>query len=176
VINACGTNPLIGDCADAKAQILPDVAMLDALSATAAPIGLLQPVAGGIYTVLAGPGLNVIDVDKIKLSIGSILRIDGQGNSDAVVILRVGEGMLTKEAASIELVGGATAENFMIYGVGGSCRIGWSNSGFGTLLFPVGKVRFKVDTQWTGAVAGGTQVDLGWNVKLDHAPFLGLAH
>ena len=38
-----------------------------------------------------------------------------------------------------------------------------------------GNVRLRQDASWTGAIAGGASVDVGWDAELVHAPFLGLA-
>lgn len=175
VINACGTNDLVGLCADAKAQIPGDVAYLDGLPGTQDLGGPLSIGPHDTTTLLVGAGLNVIDAERIKINTGGNLVIDAQGNPDAVVVVRVANGIKTRLRSTISLAGGALPENVVFYAADGDCTIGYGNLGAGTLFCPGGPVRMRVDTEWQGAVAGGISVDIGWNVLLLHKPFLGLA-
>lgn len=174
VIDTCGLDPLIADCTAAKALVSADIAVLDSLAPTRV-LGALSLGATEVYTIDADPGLNVIDIDKLKLDQNSVLTIDAQGDENAVVILRLARGLSSKVKASIVLAGGLKPENAMLYAVSGNCSLGWNNSGSGALFCPNGKVRMQIDTEWVGSVAGGPGVDIGWSSTVTHVPFLGLS-
>jgi len=174
VIDACGMDPLVDECADAKARVPFDIAYLNALPSDQ-NLGFVSVAPTQTYTIVAGPGVNVVDIDKLKMNQNSTLRIDAQGNADAVVVLRLARGLLTRKLSNIVLAGGATAANVLFYGRDGKCIVAKSNVGNGTLFCPNGRVKLRIDTMWTGALGGGNLVEIGWNVDLTHVPFLGLA-
>lgn len=174
IINACGTDPLLADCADAKSQIPADVALLDSLGSTQ-DLGNLNVEPAATGTILADAGLNVIDIGRMKLNRNSNLVIDAQGNADAVVILRMADGMRASRKVDISLAGGLVPENLLFYAQDGNCTLSLGITGAGTIFCPAGNVRLRQDAAWTGAVAGGSSVDVGWDAELVHAPFLGLA-
>lgn len=175
VIDACGfEEPLLDSCAASKAQVPQDIASLDALVATQ-DLGAVSLNPQETYTITATAGLNVIDVEKLKMNQSSTLILDGQGNQDAVVVLRLARGMSTKVKATVQLVGGLDASKVLFYAATGNCSLGWNNLGAGTLFCPNGKFRMQIDSEWVGAVSGGSGVDIGWSSKLTHMPFMGLA-
>lgn len=173
VINACGTHELIGLCSESKAQIPYDVAFLEGLPRTQDLGGSLSIRRGASVVVAAGAALNVIDVDRIKINRGGAFVIDAQGNADAVVVIRIARGLKTNLRSAITLANGALPRNVVLYVADGNCTIGFGTHGAGTLFCPNGTVRLRVDAVWEGAVAGGTSVDVGWNVGLVHNPFVG---
>lgn len=174
VIDACGLDPLLDACSASKAQVTEDVAMLDGLSATQR-LGTVAIGPGGSYTILLDDGLNVIDMDRLRMDQSSALTLDAQGNPGVVAILRLANGMSTKVKATIKMQGGAAPENTLIYAASGNCIVGWNNSGNGSLFCPNGKIRMGVDTEWFGSVAAGG-IDIGWGTTLTHVPFVGLSH
>ncbi len=181
VINACGTDSLLGDCEAARSQVDGDVAELDALAATQTH-GSLSIQPGQTHTLLVGPGRNVIDFDRIKIGRGATLAIDAQGNNDAVVIVRMGRGFSAKKgvgaknaAPTVALLGGLQARNLLFYAVDGGCSVGLNNVGAGTFFCPQGRVRVRVGSEWSGAIVAGGAVDIGIGVEFAHVPFLGLA-
>lgn len=172
VIDACGLDSLIDDCLASKAQVPADIATLDSLTSTQ----ILGPVSigpAGSKTILLEAGLNIIDMDKLRMNQNSTLTIDAQGKAGAVAVVRLARGLSTKLQAAIQLVGGATPENTLFYAVTGNCMVGWNNLGAGSLFCPQGKIRMHVDTEWVGSLAGGASIDIGWSSTLIHAPFLG---
>ncbi len=174
VIHACGLHPLLERCAEAKAQVPVDVALLDALSSTA-DLGAVTLVKGETSTLAANAGLNVFDIERLRMKRNATLTLDAQGQADVVVILRVASGFSTKHLSSVVLAGGLQPEDVLIYAADGGCSIGLGNLGAGTLFCPQGPVRIREATQWTGAIAGGSSIDIGWNVNITHVPFFGLA-
>jgi hypothetical protein len=164
---------LVNECVGAKAQVPFDVTLLESLSSTGNLNGVVN--RGEIENLALAPGLNVVGAERLVLKKGATLRIDAQGNEDSVLVLRLESGVKLAEGARIELAGGGMPENVLLYARNGSCSIGFGITGIGTLFCPEGAVRLRVGSEWTGAIAGGASVDLGFNVKLTHAPFLGLA-
>ena len=174
VIDACGLDPRVADCAQQKALVPLDIAYLNALPSTD-DLGVVTIGNAETRTIAVGAGLSVIDIDRIRMDENSRLVIDAQGNEDAVVVLRLARGLGTRVKAVIEGAGGLTASRLLLYASGGSCLVGYNNVGSGTLFCPDGKVKVFMETTWEGAIAGGAAIDLGWNVHVVHQPFLGLS-
>jgi cysteine-rich repeat protein len=174
VIDTCGANEHVAECADAKAAITADIAALEALPSSG-DLGNVRVPKGENLTVQLSAGLNVVDLDKLKVDQGGTLTLDGQGHPDVVAVLRIDSGLNLKLRARLALTGGLTANRTLLFARRGNCTIGFGNVGSGTLFCPNGKVRLRVGSEWNGAIAGGPNVDVGWGVRLTHAPFLGLA-
>jgi hypothetical protein len=174
VINACGTDPLLADCAAAKAQVPDDVDLLDGLTATQT-LAAISTSPAGSFTLTVGAGLNVVDVGRFRLNRNSTFVIDAQGNPGAVVILRTSNGFRASRGVTMTLAGGLVPENLLFYAEDGSCLFSRGVVGVGTLFCPSGTVRLRQDVQWSGAIAGGSIADIGWDAGLVHVPFLGLA-
>lgn len=173
VINACGLHPMIDDCTDAKAQIPLDISLLNGLGQTRPPVGDVIVPKGGGLSITATAGLNVIDVNRVRINRNGVLTITG-GASD-VVILRIDNGLRSSLRGSVVLAGGLTADNVLFYAADGNCIVNEGGEGAGTLFCPSGTVRLRNHTHWVGAIAGGTSTDIGWDVDVEHVPFLGLA-
>jgi cysteine-rich repeat protein len=174
VVDACGLHEAVAECATAKAQVADDITLLNSLEATDS-LGALSCSPESPCTIVAPDDFNVIDVERIRLSMEGVLTIDTLGNADAIVILRLARGIKGKLGASILLAGGAEAQNVAIYSADGSCSFGESTTGAGTLFCPNGLVQMKLGSYWQGAISAGRSVHLRDDVVLDHVPFLGLA-
>ena len=182
-----GTEPRVAECTTATNDLLTLKTTLNGLPQTAdlgatydgIPTGPAPP----IVAVNAG-GLNVFDLTKLTgtQSFTSI-DVDGGGDPDTVIILRVAGKINTSINWSINLVNGLQAKNFMIYGqaVGGTgnCQIDELNTGGGTIFCPDTKINVEADTVWSGQLFGGAggvsgRVRIGDRMMLTRVPFQGL--
>ncbi|MFN2424861.1 MAG: hypothetical protein ABR587_00290 [Candidatus Binatia bacterium] len=179
-----GTDPRVAKCDAAQASIATVKTALDALPATAnlgsAYQNLPTGAAAPINAVNVG-GLNVFDMTHINgTSAGTTITINGGGNANTVVVLRVSTRMNTDANWTFDLTGGLTPDHFLIYvsrnGGDDHCWIGLNNIGAGTLFCPEVKLNVNAGTQWSGAAYGGAsgtigQVRIGEDVVFTYAPF-----
>ena len=173
-VDATGTDPRIDDCETARSQVGPDRALLDGLPATQ-DLGRLDCSDTAPCVIEADAGLNVIDIARMKVANFGVVTIDAQGNTDAVVILRIARGLKASGQTTFQLVGGAQPQNVLFYARTGKCDFGVKTVGAGALFCPEGKVRMKLQSEWDGALVGGRNIDIGDNSILVHVPFTGLA-
>lgn len=174
VVNACGTDPRVAECETAKDQVTPDVALLNGLSRTQ-DLGPMDCSASAPCVIEAVAGLNVIDITRLRVAMNGVVTIDANGNADAVVILRIANGLKGMGHATFALSGGAQPQNVLFYAVAGACRFGNETIGAGTLFCPAGKVYLPLRSEWDGALVSGKMVEIGDNAFVVHVPFTGLA-
>lgn len=100
--------------------------------------------------------------------------MDGGGDPDSVVVLRVGGkfGMLLR--SSIELSGGMTPEHLLIYVRGKKCLLADLSIGAGTLFCSPARVKTGRTVAWVGAIYGdGKLMKIGERTSLFFDPFQG---
>ena len=170
-----GTHPLVAACTSAR-QSYATVAAALALRPSDLDAGQIRLRSGESATLVAPhPGaVNVIDVSEIRGNSDVVLTLDGGGDPDTVVVLRVAGRFQLRDNCSVDLIGGLTAKNLLIDVVGHKCDIGNHSQGAGTLLCPDARIRVDYDTVWTGAwFAGRRLVRIGERDLLTYEPFQG---
>ncbi|MBI5503605.1 MAG: hypothetical protein HY899_02310 [Deltaproteobacteria bacterium] len=169
-----GAHSLVAACAGARGSYASTSAYLAALPSDLDG-GAILLRAGESATLTAPiPGtLNVIDVDDVRGSSDTVLELDGGGNADTAIVLRIAENLHMRANASITLVGGLTPDRVLIYVQGRKCDFGNHFQGAGTLLCVAGRIQADYDTVWTGAwFAGKGVMNVGDRTELIYQPFL----
>ena len=110
-------------------------------------------------TIVGNPGINVIDAKKIELDDGETLTLVGDSNT--LFVLNLDEKLKLKEASSIVLSGGMTAENILFNVLGDQdSSIESGSIAHGTILAPyAGKLKVKeAGSRLFGATIGSGEV------------------
>jgi choice-of-anchor A domain-containing protein len=145
-----------------EADLSPAVADALHASTTAAslsPDQVFGDIKGGT-TITGGPGLNVIEANKIELDKGKTLTISGGPAS--IFVFNVYKRFKLREASSIGLSGGVVAENvlFNILGDDDSAIEGGSVAS-GRILAPFAKMKIRdKGSLLIGAIIGGSEIKL----------------
>lgn len=177
----------VDECHEVQDGIDSAAAFVDALIPTAS-LGNVVIRPGNSYTISAAPAgcgadscldctgdVCVVDIGKLRLNNQSTFTIDANGNADSVFIFRMSNGIQTKKNVDIVLANGAIADHVLFHVQSGSCKLGISTAGSGTLLCADAKMQVRENTEWTGSLLGGkSQLYIGISVLLNHAPFTGL--
>lgn len=168
-----GAHSLVAQCNDARQAYADVTAYLAALDSDL-DAGAVRMETGQTSTLVAPhPGaVNVIDVDEIRGSTGTVLELDGGGDPDTAVVLRVAGRFEMRSDSSINLLGGLTPDRVLISVLGRKCFIGNTFQGAGTLLCSATRIRLGYDTLWSGAwYAGGRKLHVGERTELTYTPF-----
>jgi len=172
-----GLHGLVASCHAARTSYAEHTAAIDALSSTATfePIRLKPGETATIAAANVG-GLNVIDIDgSIKAGDNAVVEIDGGGDPNTVVVLRVGNRLKMLVLSSLSLTGGLTPERTLLYVKGKKCLLNTLSIGAGTLLCSPGRVVARQGVAWVGAVIGdGKRLSAGQQSTFFYAPFQGL--
>ena len=184
-----GTDPRVAECQTAQAGIALTEADLLALPIDQDRGTDFQGLNNGANPqpapiVATKPGMvNVVRVEDVNgTASGRIIEIDGAGNADTVVVLRIDDKLNTAQSWQFNLVNGMQPENFLIWGratvASSHCALGISNTGGGTIFCPNTQVNIQSQTTWTGAVIGGGggttgRIRVGDDAVWTFQPFLG---
>jgi hypothetical protein len=172
-----GTHELVADCHAARTEYGANTAALDALTPTAAAMEAIKlgPTATQVITVGVAGGLNVIDVDGgLSMSPDSTLELNGAGNSDSVMILRINGKMKMLLRTTLSLTNGLSPEHTLLYVKGKKCQISDLSLGGGTLLCSPGRVKTGRLVVWIGTVySDGKQMKIGDKSSFTYDPFTG---
>lgn len=172
-----GTHPLVAPCVEARNAFEANTAFFDALPATQASIPLLKIPTGQSYVIAAGNpgGVNVVDIDRsLRAGTDSVLELDGGGDPETVMILRVSGKAKLLLRSSLVLSGGLLPEHTLLYVRGGGCRISDLVLGSGTVLCSPGRVKTGLSVAWVGAIfADGRTLKVGDKAFFLHSPFQG---
>ena len=168
-----GHHPLLSVCATARGYFAIATDYLATFDSDL-DAGSVDLNSGEIATLIAPhPGaLNVIDVDNVHGADSAVIELDGGGNPDTAVVLRVARDFELGQYGSVILTGGLTADRVLISVHGRKCNIGNSVLGAGTLLCANGRIMVDFGTTWTGAwLSGGNKLKVGNRVELNYEPF-----
>ena len=111
-------------------------------------------------TITGGPGLNVIVAKKIELDNSETLTLVGGSASSFVINLT--EKFKLKEASSVVLAGGLSAD-YVLFNIVGTedSAIESGSVAFGRILAPVAKMKIKGQGSFlVGAIIGGKEIKL----------------
>ncbi len=180
-----GADSRIDDCEAAQADLAVTKAALNALPSTAnlggAYFDLPTGPAPAINAVNVG-GINVFDMTHLTGSAaGTSITINGGGNANTVIVLRISQRLNTAANWTFNLTGGLTANRLLFYVTkngGGieACALGLNNVGAGTLFCPDMQVHLNGGVIWSGAFYGGDsgsngEVRIGDDSVITYAPF-----
>ncbi len=83
----------------------------------------------------------MIDVEDVHGSSDTVPELDGGGNSDTAIVLRIAENLQSRSSSAIIPSGGLTPDRVLIYVKGGKCDFGNHFQGAGTLFCVTGAFR-----------------------------------
>jgi hypothetical protein len=106
-----------------------EAAYLDAVSASR---GTPTSLVGNINGLTLAPGLYESG-SSIEISPGGIVYLDGQGNSDAVFVIRSAETITTESTSEVKLTGSTQAKN-VFWVAGSAITLGTNSIMKGTLI------------------------------------------
>jgi hypothetical protein len=176
VYDTTGTHPVAESCVDAQNDLralIDDVAGLPSTQ-DEGRVRLLGLSTKTIVPANVG-GRNVIDVDSILMDKRTGLAIDGGGNPNTTVILRVHRRLRTRIRSQIVATGGLTADRLLIVVEGARCKIGERNVGQGTLFCAANNFRLRAGTVWEGALfSSAAKFEAGDRLTLVTVPGDGL--
>ncbi len=176
VYDLTGGHPLVDKCHAARTAFPFYTADLDALAQTATHGAVsLTPFETATITAELPGGLNVIDLDgTIKVGEGALLQLDGAGDPDTVVVLRVSGRLKLYVSSTLELTNGLSPEHTLIYVKGRKCLVNTEAMGAGTLLCSPGRFVARHAAAWIGAVyADGKKLATGQHNLFYYTPFQG---
>lgn len=176
VVNPTRSNPIepgtvLGDCADAAAQLGPSTAGLDspAFRSTEAAGDMNIENHGNLTLTATGP-VNVIDFGRLTVEESATITLDGAGIPGVTFVLRVDGRLAMKYDSSIVLANGAAPERVILFGKD-DCRFARDVSGAGSVFCPNDSIRMDAGARWIGAiVSGGNRIDLRHHVEITHVP------
>ena len=171
-----GGHGLASDCLAARTAYPSSTDALDALSATDSIPSVRVRLGETATIVVSNPGgLNVIDVDgSVKVGKGSTVEIDGGGNPNTVVVLRIGGKLQMLLGSELALGGGLIPRNTLVYVKGRICLLGDLVLGGGTVLCSPARVKTGRSVAWAGAIFGdGRLLRIGEKSQLQYTPFQG---
>jgi cysteine-rich repeat protein len=183
VYDTTGADSRVAECQGAQNALESMLGLLDNLPTTHDFGATHASIVGGSIVDILAPntgGLNILDFAHLEGSGNVTVNLNGGGSPDTVVVLRIAGRLASSQNWTWSLTGGLTPDRLLFYVRGstnGSCTIGESNAGGGTLLCPNARVVIKRQSVWDGAVFGGgstaTAVELGNNAILNHVAFTG---
>jgi hypothetical protein len=163
-------------CASLRESYADVAAGLDAIPPTFSSAGFT--VASGATVTLTAPDpgtRNLIELDgKVTVGKNGVLVLDGGGDANTVVVLRITGKLDMKRGSSLLLSGALTANHVLIHVKGTRCKFGDLVLGSGTLLCSPATVKSKLLFAWNGALYGdGSSLQLGDFAGVRHDPFNG---
>jgi hypothetical protein len=173
--NLTGAHQLADDCNDAR-NVYPQVmAVLDALpSGQSLPKQKIRPFQTLTLTAGSPGAVNTIDVEQIRTGRNIILELNGAGNPNTVLVVRIAKKLQMKLGSVVTLTGGLLPENVLIYVKGRKCVFGDLMEGSGTVLCGNGKLKTGRFVVWSGTFYGaGRLLKIGDNNTLTYLPFQG---
>ena len=170
-----GTHPLATDCINAR-NVIPDViALLDGLPSNESFPKITVRSFQSLTITASNPGaINVVDIAQLRTGRDVAIELDGGGNADTVLVLRVAQKFMMKLNGTLTLTGGLLPENTLLYVKGKRCKLGDLVSGAGTMLCSNGRLKTGRTITWTGAFYGaGKILKVGDTNVLTYNPFQG---
>ena len=171
-----GATILAQDCQIARTDAYDEaVAILDGLSPSQS-ISRIRLSRGQSFLVNAtSPGsINIVDVGDIRTGRDTTLELNGGGNPDTAIVLRVTKKLQLGLRAKVILSGGLVPENVLFYVRGRKCAIGNLAVGAGALFCANGRMKTGRTVNWTGTFYGAGNLSRFGNTNvLNYAPFLG---
>ncbi len=141
VTNTFSTSPEVTGKVFAADDAVPTPAMLTAaksdalaayLDATAAVRGIPTPLSGNINGLTLVPGLYQSGT-SIEISPGGIVYLDGQGDVNAVFVIRSATSITTQSTSEVRLTNGAQAKN-IYWSAGSAATLGTNSKMKGTII------------------------------------------
>ncbi|HYB99198.1 MAG TPA: hypothetical protein VEC57_08665 [Candidatus Limnocylindrales bacterium] len=175
VYDLTGDHPLVEQCSMARASFGYVASELDLMPADASHDRLMLHPRETVQITAPVPGaINVIDIEDVFGANESVLRLDGGGDGDTAVVLRISGRFMMRAQSRVELAGGLEPEDVLIYVAGRVCDIGDKAAGAGTLLCTRGRIRAGLQVEWAGAIWGnGKMLRVGDHFEIDYRPFQG---
>jgi hypothetical protein len=171
-----GTHALAGRCHAARTSYADVTVALDELPQTSAvPAIKLGPNDTATITVPVPGAINVVDVEgSIKIGDSGVVELDGGGDPNTVLVLRVANRLKMLVLSSLTLTNGLTPENVIVYIKGKKCMFNTFASGAGTVLCSPGRLVARQGVAWVGAVFGdGKYLVTGQDSVFIYRPFQG---
>jgi hypothetical protein len=172
-----GTHPLAARCIAARTAFPTNTSAIDMLTPPALSIPLIDVKAGDTFTITASVvgGLNVIDVGgSVKAGTDAVIELDGAGDADTVMVLRIGGKLSMLLRSAVSLTNGLTPEHTLIYVKGRKCLLADLSIGAGTVLCSPGRVKTGRTVAWVGAVFGDAKLlKVGEKTVFHYTPFQG---
>ncbi|HEY2773809.1 MAG TPA: hypothetical protein VGK20_07130 [Candidatus Binatia bacterium] len=175
VYDLTGSHPFEPICDHARNQYPDIMAVLDGLGSSASFPKTTIKSFGSLTITAPNPGsVNVIDYVQIRGGRNVSLMIDGGGDPNTVVVLRVQKKFTLKLLSVVALQGDLQAQNLLIYAKGKKCVLGDHMNGSGTVFCAQGRLKFGKQVSWLGTFYGaGHLFKIGDSNNLDYQPFLG---
>lgn len=171
-----GADDLVSTCHRARTAFLTHTSTVESLASTATlePIRLRPKETTTIAATNVG-GVNVVDVDgQVKVGDSAEVFLDGGGDPDTVMVLRIRGRMKLLVNASLTLTGGLKAENTLVYVQGRKCLLNRDSIGAGTLVCSPGRLVARQNVAWIGAIyADDRRLSLGQGSAITYVPFQG---
>jgi len=170
-----GTHPLADDCIKAR-NVIPDViALLDGLPSNESLPKITLKSFQSLKITANNPGsINVVDIAQLRTGRDVAIELDGGGNADTVLVLRVAQKFMMKLHSTLTLTGGLLPENTLLYVKGKRCKLGDLIDGAGTMLCSNGRLKTGRTITWRGAFYGaGKILKIGDTNVLTYSPFQG---
>ena len=187
VYDTTGSDPRLGQCTTAQADLAAFASALDGLPSDGDFAGAYAGLAAGsspAAIVAANPGaVSVFDFDDITGGNNVTLTLDGGGNAASVLVLRVAGRIVSGNFWTVSLQGGLTADRVVFYAKSAAssvhCSWGRGTVGAGTVVCPNTKVELARESSWSGQLLGGAggasgRVETGNDASLTYLPFRGL--
>jgi hypothetical protein len=134
VYDLTGSSLLVDDCAAARADVEQGAQEIAALVANQ-NLGYKKLAAGDTLTLVpTNPGgVNVINIDKLRGGSDVTIEVDGGGDADTVMIVRVAKGFKLYDNAVIEMTNSMQSKNFILFVRRGRTDIGNYSTVAGTI-------------------------------------------
>ncbi len=176
VFDFTGSHDLLARCHAARTGYDAATLAVDSLAQTSTfPAVKLGPFEQVTIPATVVGGVNVIDITgSIKVGDSSVLQLDGGGDPNTVMILRISNRVKMYVLSTLELTGGLLPENVLIAIKGKKCMFNTFSSGAGTVLCSPGRVVARQGVAWVGAFFGdGRYFSAGQDTVFIYRPFQG---
>jgi hypothetical protein len=132
--------------------------------ATAAGRGTPTPILGNLAGQILYPGLYESGT-TIDLSVGGIVTLDAQGDSNAVFVIRSASTITTLASSEVSLIGNALAKN-IFWAAGTAVTLGTDSKMKGTIIAQTISLlaRARLDGRALIRVTGAASVTLDQNI------------
>ena len=172
-IDTTGVHPLLTVCDADQDALASSATVLDGLPSTRDLGDFKVRVEEELTLDGFDPGLNVIDMNTLRVRERSTLTLEGE--PEDVVIFRVADTIRVSDGSSIRLAGGLKPEHVLFYNQGTECFVGVQVDGQGSWFCPnAPELHVSRETIWIGTLLGATEeIFMGHEAKLTWAPFTG---
>ncbi len=170
-VDNTGTAPEYVRCEGSIAAVPTTDQIISALEQTA-QLPEIRLRANGQFTIVLGPGQQVVDIDALRM--GQISKLTIKGTPTTVAVFRVAGAFRIGTRSDVVLEGGILPEN-VLWAVGGAgrfVRIGSRSTFPGTLIAAKRpKISIGAFTTVTGSLIG-KRIRMGRESFVLHAPFV----